>query len=69
MPMGFGYKGLIKTGEGSNAGESNQLRLSSISKGETSFDFIFFIISSFCFSCFDRKIQLSDKYILHLHYY
>lgn len=36
MPMGFGYKGLVKTGEGSNAGESNQLRLSSIPKGETS---------------------------------
>jgi predicted nucleotidyltransferase len=35
FPMGFGYKGLVKTGEGANAGESNQLRLSSIPKGET----------------------------------
>ena len=35
LPMGFGYKGLVKTGEGQNVGESNQLRLSSIPKGET----------------------------------
>ena len=34
-PMGFGYKGLIKLGEGSEP-ESNQLRLSSIPKGENS---------------------------------
>jgi predicted nucleotidyltransferase len=33
-PMGFGYKGLVKTGEGSNSAESNQLRLSSIPKDE-----------------------------------
>jgi predicted nucleotidyltransferase len=33
-PMGLGYKGLIKTDEGVNAAESNQLRLSSIPKGE-----------------------------------
>ena len=33
-PMGFGYKGLVKTGEGANSAESNQLRLSSIPKGE-----------------------------------
>ena len=33
-PMGFGYKGLVKTGEGVNSSESNQLRLSSIPKGE-----------------------------------
>jgi predicted nucleotidyltransferase len=32
--MGFGYKGLVKTGEGLNSPESNQLRLSSIPKGE-----------------------------------
>ena len=32
--MGFGYKGLVKTGEGLNSAESNQLRLSSIPKGE-----------------------------------
>ena len=33
--MGFGYKGLVKTGEGLNVAESNQLRLSSIPKAET----------------------------------
>lgn len=32
--MGLGYKGLVKTGEGANSTESNQLRLSSIPKGE-----------------------------------
>jgi predicted nucleotidyltransferase len=32
--MGFGYKGLVKSGEGNNITESNQLRLSSIPKGE-----------------------------------
>ena len=32
--MGFGYKGLVKIGEGANAAESNQLRLSSIPKWE-----------------------------------
>ena len=34
QPMGFGYKGLVKTGEGINSAESNQLRLSSILKDE-----------------------------------
>ena len=34
-PMGFGYKGIVKTGEGANVAESNQLRLSSIPKGQT----------------------------------
>lgn len=33
-PMGFGYKGLTKVGNSENAGESNQLRLSSIPKGQ-----------------------------------
>jgi len=33
--VGLGYKGIIKTGEGANVAESNQLRLSSIPKGET----------------------------------
>lgn len=35
LPMGLGYKGIIKVGEGANVAESNQLRLSSIPKGET----------------------------------
>jgi predicted nucleotidyltransferase len=34
-PLALGYKGLIKVGEGDNLSESNQLRLSSIPKGET----------------------------------
>jgi len=34
LPMGLGYKGLVKMDEGQNAGESNSLRLSSIPKGE-----------------------------------
>ena len=34
LAMGFGYKGLVKTGEGINSAESNQLRLSSIPKDE-----------------------------------
>ena len=34
LPLGFGYKGLVKSGEGLNVAESNQLRLSSIPKGE-----------------------------------
>ena len=32
LPMGFGFKGLVKVGEGQNASESNSLRLSSIPK-------------------------------------
>jgi predicted nucleotidyltransferase len=35
LPLGFGYKGLVKTDEGDNVTESNALRLSSIPKGET----------------------------------
>lgn len=34
LPMGLGYKGLVKVGEGDNASISNSLRLSSIPKGE-----------------------------------
>ena len=34
LPMGFGYKGLVKSGEGESLAESNALRLSSIPKGE-----------------------------------
>jgi predicted nucleotidyltransferase len=33
LPMGLGFKGLVKVDEGQNAGESNALRLSSIPKG------------------------------------
>jgi hypothetical protein len=34
-PMGFGYRGLVKSDEGESVSESNALRLSSIPKGET----------------------------------
>lgn len=34
LPMGYGYKGLVKSGEGVSTAESNALRLSSIPKGE-----------------------------------
>jgi predicted nucleotidyltransferase len=34
LPMGLGFKGIVKVDEGQNAGESNALRLSSIPKGE-----------------------------------
>ena len=34
LPMGFGYKGIVKSGEGESLAESNALRLSSIPKGE-----------------------------------
>ena len=36
IPFGLFYKGIVKVGGSENAGESNQLRLSSIPKGETS---------------------------------
>jgi len=34
LPLGLGYKGLVKSGDGTNLAESNSLRLSSIPKGE-----------------------------------
>ena len=34
LPMGFGYKGIVKSDEGESLAESNALRLSSIPKGE-----------------------------------
>ncbi len=35
LPLGFSYKGLVKTGHGASVAESNQLRLSSIPNGQT----------------------------------
>jgi hypothetical protein len=55
MPMGFGYKGLIKTGEGVNAAESNQLRLSSIPKGETPICNIIYNKDGYTMHCKDYK--------------
>jgi predicted nucleotidyltransferase len=54
-PMGFGYKGLVKTGEGANAAESNQLRLSSIPKGEKPICNIIYNKDGYSMHCKDYK--------------
>jgi len=53
--MGFGYKGLVKTGEGQNAAESNALRLSSIPKGESPICNIFYNKDGYSEHCKDYK--------------
>ena len=55
LPMGFGYKGLVKTGEGQNVAESNQLRLSSIPKGETPICNIIYNKDGYSTHCKDYK--------------
>ena len=54
-PMGFGYKGLVKTDEGVNSAESNQLRLSSIPKGETPICVITYNKDGYTQHCNDYK--------------
>ena len=54
-PMGFGYKGLVKTGEGVNVAESNQLRLSSIPKGEESICVVTYNKDGYTQHCNDYK--------------
>jgi predicted nucleotidyltransferase len=54
-PMGLGYKGLVKVGGSENAGESNQLRLSSIPKGETPICNITFNKDGYTAHCKDFK--------------
>ena len=54
-PMGFGYKGLVKTGEGINSTESNTLRLSSIPKGETPICNIIYNKDAYTQHCNDYK--------------
>ena len=54
-PMGFGYKGLVKTNEGINSTESNALRLSSIPKGETSICNIIYNKDAYTQHCNDYK--------------
>ncbi|TXG80053.1 MAG: nucleotidyltransferase [Spirochaetes bacterium] len=54
-PMGFGYKGIVKTGEGANAAESNQLRLSSIPKGEKAICNIIYNKDGYTMHCKDYK--------------
>jgi hypothetical protein len=53
--MGFGYKGLVKTGEGQNVAESNALRLSSIPKGETPICNIIYNKDGYSEHCKDYK--------------
>jgi predicted nucleotidyltransferase len=53
--MGFGYKGLVKTGEGQNVAESNQLRLSSIPKGQTPICNIVYNKDGYSTHCKDYK--------------
>jgi len=55
LPMGLGYKGLVKTGEGANATESNQLRLSSIPKGEIPICNIIYNKDGYTMHCKDYK--------------
>ena len=55
MPMGFGYKGLVKTGEGANSAESNQLRLSSIPKGQKAIANIVYNKDAYTQHCKDYK--------------
>jgi predicted nucleotidyltransferase len=54
-PMGHRYKGLVKTGEGANAAESNQLRLSSIPKGEKSICNLVYNKDAYTTHCKDYK--------------
>jgi len=53
--VGLGYKGITKVGESENAGESNQLRLSSIPKGEESIAVISFNKDGYSQHCKDYK--------------
>lgn len=55
MSLGFGYKGLIKVGEGDNMAESNQLRLSSIPKNETPICNIVYNKDGYSMHCKDYK--------------
>ena len=60
LPMGFGYKGLVKVGEENedgkiNYGISNQLRLSSIPKGETPFATIVYNKDGYSEHCKDYR--------------
>ena len=54
-PMGFGYKGLVKSNEGVSSSESNALRLSSIPKGETSICNIIYNKDAYTQHCKDYK--------------
>jgi predicted nucleotidyltransferase len=55
QPIGFGYKGLVKTGEGQNIAESNALRLSSIPKGEMAICNIYYNKDGYSQHCREYK--------------
>ena len=55
LPLGFGYKGLVKSGEGVSVSESNQLRLSSIPKGEEPICVITYNKDAYTQHCNDYK--------------
>ena len=54
-PMGLGYKGIVKSGEGVSKSESNQLRLSSIPKGETPICIISYNKDSYTSHCIQYR--------------
>jgi len=54
-PMGLGYKGVAKTGVGENVAESNQLRLSSIPKGQVIDAILIYNKDSYTKSCKDYQ--------------
>lgn len=54
-PMGHGYKGIVKSGEGASLAESNALRLSSIPKGETPICHIAYNKDGYTAHCKDYK--------------
>ena len=53
--MGFGYKGIVKSGEGESVSESNALRLSSIPKGEKAICNIVYNKDAYTQHCKDYK--------------
>ena len=55
LAFGFGYKGLVKTGEGKNYAESNALRLSSIPKGEKPLCIIYYNKDGYSQHCKEYK--------------
>lgn len=55
LPLGLGYKGLVKTGEGQNIAESNALRLSSIPKGEKAICNIYYNKDGYSQHCKEYK--------------
>jgi len=55
LTMGFGYKGLVRSGEGISPTESNQLRLSSVPKGEVPICIITYNKDSYTQHCNDYK--------------